>query len=166
MKSRTLIHQNIINNDSLNNEFLEIDIEKTAEKLVKCGNNRTEFQTYINRINNIVLGDENVDVINKDSSKQPIESKNSFYKSIYLNKLGDRSNSKQFMSKGSINQSIHNFSNNNQRIDNTSHLKSYEKSPNSKMYVMEDNSEKEDQKSVGSFKLANRSSLKNSKVYI
>jgi hypothetical protein len=83
MKSRTLIQQNISHNDSLNNDFDEIDIEKTAEKLVRCSNNRTEFQSYINRINNIVLGDENNEVLNKVTNKEPIESKNSFYKSIF-----------------------------------------------------------------------------------
>jgi|LauGreDrversion4_2_1035121.scaffolds.fasta_scaffold924685_1 hypothetical protein len=83
MKSRTLIQQNISHNDSLNNDFDEIDIEKTAEKLVRCANSRTEFQSYINRINNIVLGDENNEVLNKVTSKEPIEPKNSFYKSIF-----------------------------------------------------------------------------------
>jgi hypothetical protein len=83
MKSRTLIQQNISHNDSINNDCEEIDIEKTAEKLVKCGNNRTEFQSYINRINNIVLGEDNNEALNKGLNKELTESKINNYKSIY-----------------------------------------------------------------------------------
>ena len=85
MKNRSFYQQNQNQsaNESFMNEFEEIDVEKTAETLVKFGNNKQQFQSYIQKINSIILGEENLDVISNSNIRrvENFEPKASFYKS-------------------------------------------------------------------------------------
>ena len=85
MKNKLAYFQNqSFSENAPSNEIEEIDLEKTAEMLVKCGNNRPQFQSYINRINSLILGDENLDSIGKQKKveqQHQYEPTNSFYKS-------------------------------------------------------------------------------------
>jgi hypothetical protein len=92
-----------------------------------------------------------------------LNQKIAFIRVFFNSNQGDRSNSRQFISKDSISPSVSSYSSKFQKKDSKNEFAFLDKSPNSKKFIMEDINDVEDQKTSGGFKLQNKSSLKNSK---
>ena len=148
MKNRGFNNQSI-KEDEYNN-FDEIDVNKTAEKLLKCANDRMQFESYIKKINNLVLGEEtNKSLFKKSEEIEQISNMNKSFKAI---KLGVNLNGSQINSRTSP-------------IKLKNEKSFQQKSP--KKFLMEENNINDNSsfnKETNSMKFPNRTSYKNNPI--